>query len=93
MDISKPEVVGFEYHHSIDGTGWPDTVVLEVDDANECEQRRYRQMDGVDVEALQRLADGLEQRAELGLLGGYHAETCLEAAAVIRRALGAEVKV
>lgn len=87
----KPELVGFEYHHSIGGTGWPDAVVLEVDDGNECEQRRYYSTD-VDIEALQRLAEELERRAERGLLGGYHAETCIETAAIIRRALGAEVQ-
>lgn len=59
MDEFRPKVVGFEYHHSIDGNGWPDAVVLEADDGNECEQRRYFQDGGVDVEALQRLTEGL----------------------------------
>ena len=90
MPVNGIVVVGFEYHHSIDGTGWPDAVVLEADDGNECEQRRYIQGGGVDVDALRRLASGLERRAELGLPGGYHAETCLEAAAIIRSAITAD---
>lgn len=90
MDNFKPEVVGFEYHHSIDGTGWPDAVVLEADDGNEREQRRYLQNGPADAEALLRLAEELERRADSMSSGCDHANTCREAASIIRSSVGTD---
>lgn len=65
MSRRRAEVIGFEFCHSIDGEGWPDAVVLEIDDGNECEQRRYHQA-GADVDVLAALADRMEEMAGMG---------------------------
>ena len=65
MGRRRAELVGFEFCHSIDGEGWPDAVVLEIDDGNECEQRRYHQA-GADVDVLAALADRMEEMAGMG---------------------------
>lgn len=54
----RAELVGFEYSHSIDGTGFPDSVLLEIDDGNECQELRYYP-DTCNREALVDLADRL----------------------------------
>lgn len=68
MRRNVAEVVGFEYNHSLTGEGWPDVVVLEIDDGNECESRRYRSEAAggtVDRDALLALA------AEIDRTGGF----------------------
>lgn len=89
MSRRRAEVVGFEFCHSIDGEGWPDAVVLEIDDGNECEQRRYHQA-GADVDVLAALADRMEEMAGMGCM--LTVEGIEKAAASIREAIGEDTK-